>query len=227
MAKSRKEILEGVSEMQETQDESRCSVTIAAPNLRIVKIPIRGTAPYVQHRFSEKSTIMTKRATGGNARGKSKTAIDYDAKWHAAMHISDDGWAGIPCSAFRNALIRACSLVGFKMTVGKSCVFVVGEGLDAEDSIPLTRLYSDAEPIKYSSHVRINNGQSTDVCVRPMWRTWRANLVIRFDADQMSETDIANLVQRAGIQVGVGEGRPSSKSSCGCGWGTFEIDTEV
>jgi len=41
-----------------------------------------------------------------------------------------------------------------------------------------------------------------------------------------SGADIANLVLRAGIQVGIGEGRPFSKNSCGMGWGTFEITSQ-
>jgi len=32
-----------------------------------------------------------------------------------------------------------------------------------------------------------------------------------------------NLLHRAGLQVGIMEGRPDSKDSCGCGWGTFKI----
>jgi hypothetical protein len=50
---------------------------------------------------------------------------------------------------------------------------------------------------------------------------------VRFDADQFTLRDIANLLLRAGMQVGVGEGRPDSKKSCGMGWGTFEIKEQA
>ena len=46
---------------------------------------------------------------------------------------------------------------------------------------------------------------------------------MRFDYDQFGYDDVSNLVLRAGIQVGVGEGRPDSKKSTGMGWGTFTI----
>jgi hypothetical protein len=55
---------------------------------------------------------------------------------------------------------------------------------------------------------------------------WTANLRIDFDADIFTGADIANLVLRAGVQVGIGEGRPFSKNSCGMGWGTFEITSQ-
>jgi hypothetical protein len=34
---------------------------------------------------------------------------------------------------------------------------------------------------------------------------------------------VTNLMQRVGLQVGIGEGRPDSRESAGLGWGTFAI----
>jgi hypothetical protein len=57
-----------------------------------------------------------------------------------------------------------------------------------------------------------------------MWEPgWEATVRIRFDADLFTITDVANLLRRAGLQVGVGEGRPDSKKSAGMGWGIFDI----
>jgi hypothetical protein len=39
----------------------------------------------------------------------------------------------------------------------------------------------------------------------------------------LTEADIANLIARVGLQVGIGEGRPDSKQSAGLGFGLFEI----
>jgi hypothetical protein len=62
-----------------------------------------------------------------------------------------------------------------------------------------------------------------DLRVRPMWREWEAVVRINFDADQFTLTDITNLLQRVGMQVGLGEGRPDSRKSAGLGWGTFQL----
>jgi hypothetical protein len=59
--------------------------------------------------------------------------------------------------------------------------------------------------------------------VRPLWRKWSADVRIRFDEDQFALIDVTNLLARAGVQVGIGEGRPNSRMSPGIGWGTFEI----
>lgn len=98
----------------------------------------------------------------------------------------------------------------------------LADGFDAFDSSPLVRIIGP-EPEKFESMVRINNGMSTDISVRPMWKKWGAELRIRFDADMFTKTDVLNLLYRVGCQLGICEGRPSSKKSCGMGWGTFDL----
>ncbi|MCK8238773.1 hypothetical protein LW987_17560, partial [Erwinia amylovora] len=58
---------------------------------------------------------------------------------------------------------------------------------------------------------------------RPQYRDWAAKLRIKFDRQQFKPVDMANLISRVGEQVGIGAGRPDSKQSAGCGWGTFEL----
>ncbi len=59
---------------------------------------------------------------------------------------------------------------------------------------------------------------------RPCWDPgWEADLVIEFDADFLNEEEVTNLLYRAGRQVGIGEGRPMSPKSNGCGWGRFDV----
>jgi hypothetical protein len=116
-------------------------------------------------------------------------------------------------------MISACRTVGFKMTLAKLSVFVEADGFDKQDGTPLVKI-TKGEP-KYCEHmVRIQ--QTVDVRARAMWNEgWEAELRIRFDADQFTLEDITNLLSRVGMQVGIGEGRPDSKSSSGMGWGTF------
>jgi len=57
-----------------------------------------------------------------------------------------------------------------------------------------------------------------------LWKPgWRADVRVTFDADMFEPIDVANLLMRAGLQVGVGEGRNDSKKSCGMGWGSFRL----
>ena len=77
-------------------------------------------------------------------------------------------------------------------------------------------------PEKFEAAVRNDNG-SADIRVRARFRTWGAKLRIRFDEDQFSVESVANLLHRAGVQVGVGHGRPGSSGSNGMGWGTWRL----
>jgi hypothetical protein len=204
--------------------EPKKQVVIEPPNFKRVVATIIGDAPYVQHKFSEKSRkqIMDKQALGSvGTKGKKKEPRDFDLMYHDAMYISTEGWNGIPASCFRNAMVSACKIVGFHMSKGKLAIFVEADGYDANGT-PLVKI-TKGEPHRHDDYGRIYNG-NIDVNVRPMWKPgWEANVRIRFDADMFSQEDIANLLARAGMQVGVGEGRPDSKDSCGCGWGTFML----
>lgn len=200
-------------------------VDIQPANFARMTLRIRGTAPLVQHKFAKKARekMMADMSTPKNARkGKSeRPPRDYDSDFAQAQHVSDEGWRGIPCPAFRAAMIDACRTVGIVMTRAKMAVFVVPDGFDADDGTPLVRIDAP-EPERREDLVRNDNG-GADVRVRPMWRKWECAVTMDFDQDMITAAAVANLLERAGRQVGVGEGRPYSKNSVGQGWGTFEV----
>ena len=141
------------------------------------------------------------------------------------MYKSKEGWHGIPAPAFRNAAVSACKICGFHMTKAKLSLFVEADGFDAQDGTPLVKI-TEGEPIKHEATVRLATGVCS-LAIRPMWREgWKAKVRIRFDADQFTLSDVSNLMMRVGLQVGVGEGRPDSKKSCGMGWGVFELSNK-
>ena len=201
-------------------------VTISPPKFERIGLRLVGTAPYMQARFSAKAmqAMKSKMEAGPTARkGGRKDARDFDDDFRAAQHIAADGWNGVPAAALRNACIDVCRMVGFKMTHAKMSIFVEADGFDKVDGTPLVRL--DArEPERVDMATRNATGVA-DIRVRPMWREWALNVVIRFDADQFTTSDVVNLISRAGEQVGIGEGRPFSKSSNGLGFGTFAVET--
>ena len=172
-------------------------------------------------RFSKKAELMAKMALGSAAANKKvRTARDYDNEAEEARYRAPDGWEGMNAAAFRAGMIGACRLVGFKMTLAKLSVFVEADAFDLKDGIPLVRVYGKSET--YTAHTRNATGV-VDVRSRPMYREWAVKLRVRFDADQFSAQDVYNLIARVGGQVGIGAGRPDSKASAGCGFGTFEV----
>lgn len=201
------------------------SVVISAPKFQRAEFPIIGTEVLVIHRFSAKTkNAMRLKMEAGKSAGsrKNREAKDSDATYNEARYISPEGWDGFHAAAIRNAMISACRLVGFKMTLAKMSIFVEADGHDAlERQIPLIRIYG--EPTKQEDMARVETGQPY-VTIRAAYHDWKAKVRIRWDADQFSLADITNLMARVGQQVGLCEGRPDSKNSAGMGWGLFEIE---
>ena len=202
-------------------------VTITPPNFQRIKLTLEGTAPLMQSRFAAKAmqAMMAKHAAGSTAKkGAKREARDFDEDFRQAMHVADEGWIGVPAAALRNACIDVCRMVGFKMTHARMSIFVEADGIDKVDGMPLIKLNA-GEPEKTEMATRNATGVA-DIRIRPMWRKWRLHVVFRFDADQFTASDVVNLIARAGEQIGIGEGRPFSKSSNGMGYGTFRIVDE-
>lgn len=194
---------------------------ISAPKFGTVTFLIEGSAPLVVERFSKKAELMAKMAEGSSAKNKKeRSARDYDKEAEEARYRAAEGWEGMNAAASRAAMISACRLVGFKMTLAKLSTFIEADGFDKLDGVPLVRIYGDSHT--YTAHTRNATGV-VDVRSRPMYRNWAAKLNVRYDMDQFKMADVLNLVSRVGMQVGIGAGRPDSKASAGCGFGLFRV----
>lgn len=204
-------------------------MAISPPKFAYARFVIEGVAPLVLNKFSAKAReeMRLKHEAGSTSKkGAKKQPKDFMALFNGARHRAADGWDGIPAPAFRNAMVSACRMAGFKMTHAKLSVFVEPDGFDAEDNTPLVRI-TKGEP-EYSESMVRNETGVVDIRPRPMWAPgWEAQVVIRYDADQFTITDVGNLLMRAGMQVGIGEGRPDSRRSAGMGWGLFKIRNEA
>ena len=205
-----------------TQDITQ--LVIKPPNFRTAEFQITGDAPLVIHRMSQKYVREQEqkiRTGKPSASKRNREAQDPNEIFNSARYISVKGWDGIHAGAFRNAMISACRLVNFKMTLAKLSIFIIADGCDElEPQIPLVRIIGKA--IMQKDVVRMADG-TPNLAFRPAYHDWKAVLKVRWDADQFTIVDVANLLARVGMQVGVGEDRPDSKNGPGMGWGTFTI----
>lgn len=199
-------------------------VVIQAPDFRLIELQIEGTSPLVINRFSAKAIEMMRQTQEAGSTAKSRKTRepkDFEALFENAKHVAEDGWEGIHAAAFRNGAISACRACGFKMTHAKLAFSVHADGFDRVDGAPLVRLiHGTAE--QYVAPTRNATGV-VDLRCRPMYRTWGANLRIKYDAGMLTAADVTNLIVRVGLQVGIGEGRPDSKASAGLGFGLFSV----
>lgn len=212
-------------ETQKAVEPKTRSLVIAAPKFQEAVFTIQGVAPFVQERFSKKAgdAIRAKHEAGSQAnKGKKREARNFEAEYMGSMYETEAGKRGIPSTSFRCAMISACRLVGFKMTLAKLSIQVKPDGFDKYDLTPLC-FFTKGEPHIDVRPTRNATGVA-DLRARAMWNPgWEAKVRIEWDADQFSIQDVTNLMMRVGRQVGVGAGRPDSKDSCGLGWGLFDL----
>lgn len=200
------------------------TVVISEPNFQSAIVRIKGASAYVMNKMSSANRLamMTKQESGERSKkGAKRAPKDFDAVYKGAMHVSTEGWLGIPASSLRSAMISACRVVGFQMTKAKLCVFVESDGTDADDGQPLIKIIG--KPVRKDMAVKLADG-STDIIARPFFLDWAADVRLTWDADMFSESDVFNLLARVGLQVGIGAGRHDSKSSTGMGWGCFKVE---
>jgi hypothetical protein len=199
-------------------------VTIKPINMATAQAKLTSTAAYVQNKFANyKREEMAEKQKQGSSQKKTRKAKppkDFEKVYKGSLHVSQEGWYGIPATAIRNAMIEACRLTEIDMIRAKMCIKIIKDGLDNETLEPLIKI--KGEPRMFVAPVRIGINQ-TDLAARAIFDKWEAVVTIEWDADVFEAADIMNLLARAGWQVGIGSGRPLSKTSAGTGKGTWEV----
>ncbi len=209
-------------------DTPKESVVIKPLRMKEIVIPIVGMTPLMILRFSMKARNQIQQTQEAGSQSKSKKVRepkDFEQNYQDAKYIcrEADGteWCGINAAGFRNAMISMCRIGGFVMTRAKLSIFVVADGFDKLDRTPLVRIYGESEmnisPVRNASGV-------IDLRARALWPEWKCNVRIRFDEDQVSATDVVNLMNRVGQQGGIGEGRPDGRDGNGTGNGLFLVE---
>lgn len=211
---------------QQPETSKPVTVVITPPRMGETTLLITGIEPLVINALPHGTMdrIKKKQEEGSTAnakRGKNREAKDFGALYEAAKHQTADGRCGIHAAAFRNGMISACRVAGFAMTLAKLSVFIKADAYSVA-GVPLV-LITRGEPKQDERPVRLKSGV-IDIRPRPMWAPgWQARVTIQWNMRAFSLTDVTNLLACMGLQVGVGEGRPDSKDSPGCGWGRFVV----
>ena len=128
-------------------------------------------------------------------------------------YLAAEGWNGIPTFGIRQSLLWAAR--SFQLKSGgrpssrylKFGIFVENDGFDAQDASPLCRI-TKGRPRPYAevpgAHVFASG--------------WKAEVVIRFDADWWKPQEVIGLLRLAGSEVGIGRSRQESAPH-----GTFAV----
>lgn len=179
------------------------------------EIPIRGTAPLIVNRWSEKALQMMLEAQQTKARPK-KDPKDPVANFEASKYHLEDGRDGFPATAFKASIVHAGRLFdGITQVQLKQTVVVIGIG--PEQLVPLE--YGSCSMREDTPR---NASGVADLRYRAQYNDWSATLHVRSIAGSFDIESLFALVDAAGIG-GVGEWRPTSPKSATGTFGTFEV----
>jgi len=203
-------------------------IGIVLPQLDIglMEITIIGDSPLIVHAWSHKAKRQmldkqTKAAKG--AREAKNPKEDFEA----SMYRFEDGGYGFPSVGFKNAAVTAgTSVAGLTKIAARQAFHVLGEDMDIpgafEGSLSRVNLARiDGKPQMREDLVRVGMG-TADLRYRAEFPDWHAKLLVRYNRNVLSESQIMNLLNTAGFAVGVGEWRPERDGA----YGMFHIANE-
>lgn len=210
-------------------------ISIAPIDIRKVNIRIRGTAPIIMHKWSEKAKkmILDKQTgeTQTEAREKKNPVQDFISSAYWLTEEPKDGteeafeaavangarW-GFPVTAIKQAAIVSASRTGLdiKGTVLRASFFIEGEGplmlAEVKGCVPHMR----EDMVKVGGMTK-----TADIRYRAQFDDWYMDLVLDYNAGGPIKLDqIVNLINLAGFSCGIGEWRPE-KDGC---FGTFRVE---
>ena len=194
------------------------ALDIRGIEMKTMVVPIKGTAPLIMHRFSEKAKKQMLDAMQG--RKAPKEPKDPEAEYQSAFYRMDDGTPAFPSVGFKSAIVSAGRLFGksVKMTALRQQIFVDGE-LSLVESQKMVRI--EGTPQMREDVVRVGMS-GTDLRYRPEFVEWSAEITIRYVASALTDDSVLSLLQAAGMGVGVGEWRPERSGD----FGTFIINPD-
>lgn len=202
------------------------AVSIKPVNFAEVTFGLVGIDPMVMNRMGKKGRegleeIALRTPAEGKSQRKKRVARDFQAEFLDAQHISTEGWIGIHAMAIKHGMVAVCTISDFFKTRAKMLLFVEPDGY-SQYALPLFRM-TKGKPRLHEDVGRTRTG-GMQTTIRAMFDPgWEATVRIKYDADALTLNDVANLLNRAGQQCGIGDGRPSSRESVGCGWGRYKI----
>ena len=187
---------------------------IRVPALRLskAKIPINGISPLLMDKMPQETLKAIEDKQSGKVKsGKKLRNIDKEIE--SAIHYLPDRTIGFPAQGFMAGLIESTSFIGDKFFSKK---LVRG--------IKIMNTINGLVPIKFKKRDVLTHNVGSNTKHTPQFHDWETELVIQFDANNISETDIATLISYAGFYYGIGIWSPRCKS--GGSFGMYQLKTK-
>jgi hypothetical protein len=189
-------------------------VSVLAIRISKAVFPIVGKTPLLSDKMSQETLKAIEEKQTGKAKSSKKQVRDIELEMEDAIHYLPDGQVGFPAAGFKAGMIEATSFVGDKMFSKKLI-----KGLQISNAV------DGLVPIKFKKKDYLKHNIGSNTKHTPRFHDWTCDLEIRFDSNNISETDIATLINYAGFYSGVGIWSPRCKS--GGNYGMYELAKHI
>ena len=204
-------------------------IGIELPRLDIglMEVTLIGDSPLIVHAWSHKAKMEMLGKQMKKPKG-AKEAKDPKADFDASMYRLSDGGYGFPSVAFKSAAVTAgTSVAGVTKVSIRQAFHVLGEDADiagafdgSKSRVNLARIVGS--PQMREDMVRVGMG-TADIRYRAEFPDWHARVLVRYNRNVLSESQILNLLNVSGFAVGVGEWRPEKDGM----YGMYHVATET
>lgn len=212
--------------MAKAPTKSEVGIELPPLDLRLMEVTVIGDSPLIVHAWSEKAKreMLDKQMKTAK---QAKAAKDPKADFESSLYRLGDGY-GFPSIGFKAAAVTACtSVAGITKIAARQAFHILGEDIDVKGAfegtkarVNLVRIEGGA-PSMREDMVRVGMG-TADLRYRGEFADWHAKILVRYNANVLSEAQILNIINVAGFAVGVGEWRPEKDGMNGM----FHVATE-
>lgn len=212
--------------MAKAPTKSEVGIELPPLDLRLMEVTVIGDSPLIVHAWSEKAKreMLDKQMKTAK---QAKAAKDPKADFESSLYRLGEGY-GFPSIGFKAAAVTACtSVAGITKIAARQAFHILGEDIDVKGAfegtkarVNLVRIEGGA-PSMREDMVRVGMG-TADLRYRGEFADWHAKILVRYNANVLSEAQILNIINVAGFAVGVGEWRPEKDGMNGM----FHVATE-
>lgn len=184
-------------------------VSVGAIDIKSFKVSVESITPFLSHKFSERNMeqMENKQRKTNIAERKPRMAIEQEVE--DCIHRLENGKVGYPSSAFYNGIVEAATCLG-GVNKKKVAGAVKVSGFNGN---PLIEMKYDKQ-VTQKDFVKLSTS-TADIRFRPRFEGWSCELLIRYNAAQISPEQIITLINLAGFNRGIGDHRPGSPKKPG------------
>ncbi|MCA0338457.1 MAG: hypothetical protein LCH99_01840 [Proteobacteria bacterium] len=211
-----------------TAKKEEVGITLPRLDIGLMEVTIVGDSPLIVHAWSHKAKKEMLDKQMKKAKG-AKEPKDPVADYESSLYRLGEGAYGFPSVGFKNAAVTAgTSVAGLTKIAARQAFHILGEDVDIAGAYPGTKARHNlvrvegGAPSMREDMVRVGMG-TADLRYRGEFADWHAKLLVRYNANVLSEEQILNLINVAGFAVGVGEWRPERDGMNGM----FHVATEA